>query len=290
MTARVRLGALISRSLREPLLQFLLAGAALLLAQHFIAPALSGTQSPATLIELPAAQLDSLRASYREAYGREPDVQQLRELAQRWVDDEILYREALALGLDRGDPIVRRELQQKMRFLLEDSTPLPEPSEAELAQYLQTHAQRYAQPPRYRFEQVYVSRERSAEGDVAARAARLQARLQTRPENPRGLGDPLPFTAPQNAQTASEIRRQYGSAVAQALETLPPGQWSAPVASGLGLHLLRLIAREPGRDATLDEVRARLRVDCRQAQREAANRKTLEALRQRYRVQLAPIS
>lgn len=286
-------GSRLRRVLREPLLQFLLVGAVLLLAQHFVAPAISGGEALSRQIELPPAQVDALRASYREVYGREPDAAALRGLAQRWIDDEVLYREALALGLDRGDPIVRRELQQKMRFLLEDTTPVAEPSEAELQQWLDQHREQYAHPAALSFEQVYVSREGSREGsrgDAAARAAELGAQLQKQPQAYRGLGDVMPGGQQWQAQTPDQISRNFGLAFTQAVKQLPLQQWSAPIASGLGLHLVRITARVPGRAATLAEVRERVRVDCRLARREAANRQALDALRKRYDVQTGPLS
>ena len=264
------------RVLREPLLQFLLAGALLLAAQRLLAPLPDERR-----IELTPAQVETLAANFRGAHNRAPDAAELQQLAQRWVDEEVLYREARALGLDQADLIVRRELQQKMRYLLEDTAPIAEPTEAELQQWLQQHAERYGHPPRYDFEQVFLTR--SAD---AARVQSIGESLRRDPESYAALGDPLPGGAVWRAQSQTDLRRNFGTVFAQQLPALPDGAWSGPLVSSLGSHWVRVNARTPFRAATLDEVRREVLVDARLARREAANRAALDTLRARYDIRL----
>lgn len=268
--------------LRDPLLQFLAIGALLLLAQSLFSPANHRTQAGLQRIEIPATQSADLERSFREVHGRAPDAAEARELAQRWIDDEVLVREALALGLEKSDPIVRRELQQKLRFLLEDTTPVAEPGEAELQAWLDQHAQQYGHPGRISFDQVFISRAQPQGMDVTQKLQLVDAALIAHPDDFATLGDRLPGGARWSAQSETDLRRSFGEAFARAVAALPVGEWSAPIRSGLGLHRVRVSAREPFRAATLDEVRRIVAIDCRQARRAAANRSALDALRARY--------
>jgi hypothetical protein len=215
-------------------------------------------------------------------HGRAPNADEARELAQRWIDDEVLVREALALGLEKSDPIVRRELQQKLRFLLEDTTPVAEPGEAELQGWLDSHAQQYGHPARVSFDQVFVSRAQPDGSSATQKLQSIDAALQLHPDDFAALGDRLPGGASWRAQSEVDLRRSFGEAFARAVATLPIGSWSSPIQSGLGLHRVRVTAREPFRAASLDEVRRVVAIDCHQARRVAANRNALDALRRHY--------
>lgn len=264
--------------LREPLLQFLIAGAVLLAAQRWLAPPPDDPRR----IEITAEQLRSVTDSFRTVQNREPDAQETAALVQRWIDDEVLYRQALALGLDRADMIVRRELQQKMRYLLEDTTPVEEADEADLQQWLERHPQRYGHAPRYDFEQVFLNR-RSDEARVRAVGAQLRA---AGAGDALQLGDTLPGGNIWRAQSQTDLRRNFGTAFAQQLPASPDGVWSGPLASSLGTHWVRITGRTPFRPATLDEVRQQVVVDVRLARREAANRAALDALRDHYDIRM----
>ena len=266
------------RALREPLLQFLVAGAVLLVAQRWLAP---GDEDPRR-IEITTQQLQAVTDSFRSVQNRAPDAQETAALVQRWIDDEVLYRQALALGLDRADMIVRRELQQKMRYLLEDTTPVEEPDEAALQEWLAQNAQRYGHPPRLDFQQVFLNR-RSDAKRVRAVGTRLQ---QTASASWTDLGDTLPGGNVWRAQSETDLRRNFGTAFAQQLPALPDGVWSGPLASSLGTHWVRITGRTPFRPATLDEVRQQVLVDVRMARREAANRAALDALRGHYDIRM----
>jgi hypothetical protein len=268
--------------LRDPLVQFLAIGALLLIAQTLFTPPARNTEAGSLRIEMPTTQTADLERSFREVHGRAPNADEARELQQRWVDDEVLVREALALGLEKSDPIVRRELQQKLRFLLEDTTPVAEPSEADLQSWLAGHEQQYGHAASVNFDQVFISR---AQPDGRSAAQAMQAvdvPLAQHPDAFAALGDHMPGGSSWRAQTDMDLRRNFGEAFAQTIATMPIGSWSQPIASGLGLHRVRITARTPFRAATLDEVHHDVAVDCRQARRVAANRRALDALRSHY--------
>lgn len=270
------------RWLSDPLPQFLLLGA-LLLGVQALWPRTPGATA-ATRIVVPAAQRLELEQRFREASGRLPDATELNALAQRWIDDEVLVREALALRLHESDPIVRRELQQKLRFLLEDTHPIDEPTEADLQQWLDQHADRYGEPARMSFEQVFISRAQPAGISVEQRLEVLNVALLHDAPDLDALSDPLPGGTRWLRQSQADLQRHFGAAFAKVVSQQPIGAWSTPITSALGLHRVRVIERQPWRPASLDTVRRQVLIDCRQARREQANRRALDALRARYDV------
>lgn len=274
--------------LREPLLQFLLAGAVLLLAQRVLAPSVAGT-SQLQRIDVPEAQLKTLDETFRAAHGRLPDQRERNELAQRWIDEEVLYRQALVLGIDRTDAIVRRELQQKMRFLLEDTTPIAEPTELQLQQWLDQRPQQYGRPSTTSFEQIFFSRSRSDQPIEMRATKALQALTQSGADASK-LGDPFPGSMQWPTQSEADLKRNFGGEFARALATLPLNVWSGPVRSGLGLHLVRVTARADYAPVKLDEVRHQVQVDYRLARRAEMNRKALDALRAQYDIRIAEVA
>jgi peptidyl-prolyl cis-trans isomerase C len=275
----------VRRWLDEPLRRFLLLGLVLLVLDRSFGGHASVEDDGGVRIVVSASRQAALAEAFRAEHGRRPQPEELQARLDRWIDEQVLYREALALGLDRRDVIVQRQLTQKMRFLIEDSTLLREPMQAELQTWLEQHSQRYGQGPVVSFEQVFLSRGRHG-GQLQAEAARVAAQLQREPQAFVGLGDPFLVGQVVTAVDAARLRREFGAGFYEALAELPPGEWSGPVASGFGLHLVRVTERAPFKPAQLAEVADRVRLDYRLAQREEQNRAALAQLRARYRVEL----
>lgn len=206
--------------------------------------------------------------------GRPPTADELHRLGEQFLDDEVLYREALALGLDKDDPIVRRRLIQKMLFVSQDTATADEPSQGDLAAFWSAHPDRYREPPRTTFHQVFFTRERA--GD-AARAARA-----LREHGPAPAGDAFVAGSVFTLRSATEIAGVFGPELARRVSTLAPGDWSDPIESSFGLHVVKVDERVPGRVLGLDEVRARVRADFMNERREHANEAVLRELRAKY--------
>ncbi|MFM8413052.1 MAG: peptidyl-prolyl cis-trans isomerase [Alphaproteobacteria bacterium] len=269
----------IGRLAREPMLQFLLVGA--------IAFALFGRRDAGPrAIVVDDGLRRALRRDFERRNGAAPSAEQEDALVRHWVDEEILVREALALGLDRGDVIVRRRLLQKMEFLAEEGGPVAEPDDATLQAWLDAHADRWRAEPRLRFEQVFVGRDRhgdAADADARALLARIEAG-----EDPASLGDPFLRGRSIGPATRAEIDTQFGSGFATRLAGIPDGRWSGPVPSSFGQHLVRVDERATGGLPPLAEVRAAVRHDWLEARREEARRTRLEDLRGRWEVRERP--
>jgi peptidyl-prolyl cis-trans isomerase C len=267
------------RWLREPLLHFAVLGIALFEVHHWVAP-----PGMTRRIVLSDGVIHGLRQDHVRRYGTPPTADEEAAIIQRFIDNEVLYREALALGLDRGDIVVRRRLVQKMEFLTEDSEPVLEPTDGELQAYLDAHAARYAVPTRVALTHVFVGSDRHG-SHAATDAAQLRVQLSAGADPP-ALGDPFLRGREFASSTEAELAAIFGPTFATQLMSLPIGSWSDPIESSYGLHLVRVTARTPGRESLLVEVRANVRHDWQEDRRGELNRLALARLRGRYDIRI----
>ena len=217
---------------------------------------------------------------------RPPTREELEALVDRHIKDEVLYREAVALGFDREDPALRRRLATKLEFLARNAGAALEPTGAELQAFLDAHPERYAAAPRRHFVQVFLSEEsRGARAEADARA--LLASLRADPDQEAAqLGDTILLEAEQPLATDAEVTGRFGSSFTEGLFALQVGPWGGPIRSGFGLHLVRVIEEEPGGAARLEQVRARVRNDLLQRHRDEALDTYLQALLGKYEVEV----
>jgi hypothetical protein len=275
---RWRRGA--GRLLREPLLHFMIAGAVIL----FAVQGWRATHDERRIV-VGGAEVAELAGKYRLQYGRDPTPAQAERLVEDYIDEEVLYREGRALGLDRDDEIVRRRVAQKVQFLKQDLAIPAEPDEAALRKYFAAHAERYVQPPRASMRHLYFSPDRAGWPAAKARAQAALARLQAGAA-PEAVGaDAFPDQGRYAAISKAEATRVFGvSDIAASIETAPVGRWSGPVASGYGWHLVRVEARYPGAPADFASVRDTVRGDFLHDAQSAANARAMAQMRARYTV------
>ncbi len=261
----------------EPLLHFVLLG-----AFTFGAWSLFGANpAPGQHIEISAFDLERMRAMSVRQWGQQPGPAQLRELVERHVREEVLYREAIRSGMDRDDVIVRRRLAQKMEFLAQDEVALP--AEPVLAAWFEQHAQRYAVAPTVSFEHVLFSAR--LHGAAAPEVAR-RALAALRPGQAPGGGSAM-LPASYDKQGEALLARDFGPAFAQALFALRGQGWSGPVLSPYGAHLVRLKAQDAVLPATLDAVRAQVQADWLNEHAGQARENAYARLRARYVVSVS---
>jgi hypothetical protein len=267
--------------LREPLAQFL-AVAAVLFAAH---TALAGPSPADDVIVVGEGRINQLVESFRLVSGRPPSPPELAALVDDFVAEEIAYREAVALGLDADDTVVRRRMRQKLEFLLEDMGAIEEPADDELEALLAADPARYAEPERRTVEQALASGDRRGEG-ARAHAGQLLDQLRGGAEA-RGVGDPslLPVRAP--LMTRDALATLFGREFAAAAFAAPAGDWFGPVASPFGAHAVRVSEIVPGRPATVAGVRDRLRADWIDARRHERRAAEERRMRERYDVRIA---
>ncbi len=269
--------------LREPLVHFLVLGAGI-----FLLAALVGeSEDPLDEIVVSAGQIERLVETWQRTWQRPPTQTELEGLVEDHIREEILYREAIALGLDRDDTIIRRRLRQKMEFLPQDLVEQIEPTDAELRTYLRENADAYQIEPRVTFQQIYLNRERrgaNAEDD----ARRLLADLQSNdgPVEPLALSDPILVPHELESLSESEVARLFGQEFASSVVQIEAGGWTGPVNSGYGLHLVRVQERSPARMPEFSEVREAVKREWLFMRRQEMDDQFFSSLRERYTIEI----
>ena len=275
------------RLLREPLLHFLLAGAALFggwIALHPEAVAPDASRR----IEVTPDDLRQISLAWLAQGRPAPTPEELRSLVEGRVREEILYREALALGLDQGDTIVRRRLAQKMEFLFEDVASLRDPTPDELRAWFAEHAEPFTLPARASFRHLYFSPDRrgARARDDAARALAKLTGVSADVPAAAALADPFMFQDYYGDRSSDEIARTFGPGFARSLLELAPGAWSGPVESGYGWHLVWVDSLAPARVPAFEDVEPDVRKAWIEDQRAEIRARAFEAMRARYEVVL----
>jgi len=274
----------IRRLLREPLLHFLLIGAALFLLYG----ALNRGESDAPRdIVISESRVEALAESFATVWMRPPTAQEIKGLVDDYLAEEIYYREAVAMGLDQDDTVIRRRLRQKMEFISEDAAAAVEPTDAQLQAYLAEHADKFVSPSRLTFLQVYLSTEKrgpTARADAEKLLAELQAGRG--PADPAAAGDPTLLPGDMRAASPQDIANTFGSEFVAQVEEAPVGQWSGPLQSGFGLHLVRVDERASGALPSLEQIRPVVLREWQAGQRTESNRQFLESLRARYDIRI----
>lgn len=252
------------KAVREPLLHFAVAGAALFLFSGYY----GGVDSGERRIVLDDTQVARLAERWQQTWRRPPTPQELDGMIREHIKEEVYFREAMRLGLDADDPIIRRRLRSKMEFLATAQVENAAPTDSQLNRFFAANKARYAADPPYSFDQRYYGDDES--GARAAVAALNAGR------SPPVLLIPLP--AAMESAAASDIAREFGDDFAKSLRSLPASKWSGPIRSGYGWHVVRI--RSTGAAATppLENIRQRVSNDWRaetRAKREAAAYQTL---------------
>lgn len=269
------------RLVREPFFHFLILGALIY--------GISQVQISRPEIRIGADQIQRMVATYQKQYGSPPSDRQLKALVDAHLREEIFYREGLALHLDRDDEIVRRRIAQKYEFLQQDLARLKEPTEADLQAFFQQNRTQYASPVRISFTHIYFSPDQG--GDAQARSRAEQVLKSLSPEVARApeRGDRFPELYDYAALGPVEATRLFGeSNFTQAIFNVPLRQWTRPIRSGYGWHLVRLTAREPARVPPLVEVRDRVLADWTAQQRQRMNAAAFELLKKQYIIKEVP--
>lgn len=259
--------------LREPLTQFLLIG----LALFAVVSVARDLRRP--VVRIDEAELHQIVAYWEAQAQRPPTPDELRAMLRERIDEELLAREAVRLGLDREDLIIRRRLAQKMAFASEDLQPVPEPSEAELRAWYAAHPADFVAPATATFRHVFFG------GDAADAEARARAALAL--PNPAGAGQAFVLPLAYAGAAVRDIERDYGPAFSRQVESAPEGQWIGPVKSAYGWHILRVERRAPAAASPLESVRSDVADAWKADRRAQANQAFIRKLRSRYRVEVA---
>lgn len=267
---------------REPLLHFLLIGAAFFLFYNLFSN-LGPDQSSKTIV-VGADEIEWMKASWQQRWNRPPLPRELDSMIQDYIRETVLYREALALGLDKDDRFIRQRLSLKMEFLAADLATLTPPSEDALTAYFEAHRERYLDSPRYTFSQLYFDpgkRGDTAMWDAEATKRRLDAGEVA---DPASLGDRLMLGSDFTGKDQIEIQKLFGPEFAASLAGLEPGQWYGPLLSGYGVHLVYVSRVDVPPDPDIAAIRDKLLQDWTSDKGEELKKEFYAGLRDQYTI------
>jgi hypothetical protein len=269
----------IRRVLSEPLLHFVVVGAVIVAGSRVYQ-----TRHDRYRIVMTDARVEQLAASYQVQFGIEPDAPLREQLVQSDFEDEVLYREALALHLDRDDEIIKRRLIQKMKFLTEDQHAPSEPTPAELQAFFERHRDRYRRQPNATFTHVFFSAE--TDNDRSGRSRALAALTELKRSNVNRaitVGDAFPDRYDFAAYEPEQVARLFGrTEFLEAVFSTPVGEWTGPFRSAYGWHLLRVEARRPASDPPFAAVQDKVHGDFLQQAQDAANASALARMKSQF--------
>ena len=267
--------------MREPLLHFFALALVIFAAYGLFNR--EGTQAPDQIV-VSAPKIVQLATIFAKTWKRPPTPEELKGLIDDYVKEEIFVREALALGLDKDDTVIRRRLRQKLEFLSDAAVEALSPTDADLEAYLNGHQADFEVEPMLAFQQVFLNPDRH-DDKVDQDAASILEVLLTNPEtDPASLGDAtlLPANVPLTTKTA--VAQAFGPALADALDKAIPGRWTGPVRSDFGLHLIRVLEWKSGRMPALTEVRDAVAREWSNAKRLELEDRRLQELLKRYEI------
>ncbi len=261
---------------REPLLHFLLAGAMIFAVNAWRGP---DTSRQSDKIIVTVNQVARMAVLWEKTWGRTPTEAELQGLVRDRIKEEIYYREALKLGLDINDTVIRRRLRQKMEFLALTDLEMSAPDPAVLRDWFENNAERYVIGPSFWFEQIYF------EGNDSARIETVLQSLQTGMAGDAS-GDPISLPAQMQSANEAEISRIFGQDFYNGLLDLPMDQWSGPVASGFGQHLVRITAMQAASVPGFEDRRAQVQRDWLAQARLRIEQEKYETLRDKYTIEI----
>lgn len=259
--------------MREPLLHFLLAGAGLFLLFNYVSePETTGDEQ----IVVTSGHIEHLVTLFVKTWQRSPTDAELRGLIDSYILEEVLYREAVAIGLDQDDTIIRRRLKQKMEFLVDDFS-AANPSTEDLQQFLDGDPERFRAEARISFEHVYLADPLAGEVESVLAALKSGEALDSDVNSISGL---LPRQFGDVSET--NVASQFGEEFSDALFMLEIEQWTGPVQSPFGTHLVRIDQIVESRVPLLDEIRDVVQREWLVDRRRAAQATLYDQLRAKY--------
>jgi peptidyl-prolyl cis-trans isomerase C len=269
---------------REPLLQFFIIG--LFIYGAYGLYGVSTDDVEANIIVVDENRIQAFTSSWQSRWKRLPTEQELNGLINQYIREDIFYREAVAMGLDKDDPITRRRLAQKLEFLSKDIAALKEPEQGELEQYFADNLNQYLTPDMVTFKHIFIDPDKRGDATLDE-AALILAELQTVDSTDSDismLGDRFMLQNYYSQQSELDIRKLFGSGFALAVMQLEEKQWHGPVLSGYGTHLVYIDTVDKAPTPKFEEVQEAVFQNWQMEQQEQFNQAYFESLKSRYEI------
>jgi len=276
------------KTLRDPLIHFFVLGL-VVFGLHGLLEEEPQVADDPFLVEVTSADIEWFRTMWSKRMGREPTVEELRGQVNHLIREQVLSREAVSMGLDEGDPVVRRRLAQKMDFLFKDLSDITEPSEGELRAYLRGNREAYEVPEKVTFTHIYFNADERGEEGAAEAVRMLVKRLNANEgvlADVSGLGDPFLLQPSYSEKTLTEVRGEFGTQFADMVWNQEARTWHGPVPSGYGLHAVYVRERSDATLPAFGDLKERLKVDWIAERQGEITQKAYQEVRGRYRVLL----
>lgn len=274
----------LSLILKDPLFHFAILGAVLFSAYLYVNDDVDVYEPKRIVIN--QGSLSRLTGPFEQTWKRKPTSEEMNGLIQEYIKEEVLYREALELGLDKNDPVIRRRLRQKMEFLNQDISDPPQATDAILQAYLDKNKDAFVQPPRASFTQLFFKLDSA---DDIERAKEKRVELEALPFAKIDImanGDPTLLTASMQDASSAEVTSIFGREFAKELFAMPARKWVGPVRSGFGIHLVYIENQTPAAAPALANVRKNVEREWLFEYRDTANARFYQILRDRYVVEI----
>ena len=270
--------------LREPLVHFMFIGAFIYLLYGVFAE--SVPEADDKTIVVTAGEVEWMQSTWQKRWNRPPTAKEFDGLIQQYIREMVLYREALTMGLNKHDMVVRRRLAQKLEFLAKDLVALIPPTEEELQIYFDEHQGRYQEPMLYTFTQVFIDPDKRGDATLDD-AEKIKATLIEKGDaidDPGALGDRFMLQNYYPGKDQIEIQKQFGSGFTESLIALSAGEWHGPVLSGYGVHLVYISNVDEPPPPVFADVRERVVQEWTSDKSEELNEKFYANLREQYTV------
>ena len=270
--------------LREPLLQFLVVGAALFLLYQWA----GGTSDVSSgEIVVSTAQIENAVSAFEMTWGRPPTADETEQLIDEIVRDEVYYREALTMGLDKNDDGIRARLRSKLEFISQDVSSIEDPSDETLIDFMRAHPDAYPAEPQIAFRQVFLSLDGTA-GEINAKINQLREKLQSGipVSDIASLGDDSEIPFERERMPLGDIKTEFGRRFSEAVAKLEPGRWSELIESDRGIHFVYVTDRQEGGLAELSDVYELVKMAWLDERRAELQEQAYERMREKYSVRL----
>ena len=274
---------------REPLLHFLVIGATLFGLYSFWGQQDAGEQERA--ITITTGEINWLTDNWKKRWNRPPTEQERAGIIDQYLREMILYREAVAMGLDKDDMVIRRRMAQKLEFLTQDLISPQPPTEDELRTYFETHMDRYKTPDLITMTHVFFDPDKRGDHtlqDAETTKTELIA-LNQPPQDARSFGDPFMLQSYYPERSEAELAKLFGRGFAEPVFKLAPQKWHGPVLSGYGTHLVYVHDRQESEPPTFAESEAQVRQEWESDKRKQLNEQFVASMIARYDVTIEEV-
>ena len=274
---------------REPLVHFLVIGAAIFVLFGFMGR--EGAEEKERVITITSGEINWLTDSWQKRWNRPPTPRERAGIIDQYLREMILYREALAMGLDKDDSVIRRRLAQKLEFLSQDLISPQPPTEDELQSYFKAHIDRYQAPERITMTHVFFDPDKRGEHTLTdAETIRTELiALKQPPQEARSYGDPFMLQSYYPERSEAELLKLFGSGFARSVFELAPQQWHGPVLSGYGTHLVYVHDRQEAQPPVFADVKEQVRQQWESDKREQLNEQFVASIVARYDVTIEDV-